>query len=166
MIDSNSPRAQRRVLATERRKKALQYRLAGATYEAIAAELGISRQAVAQLLDVALAETRKQISEGAEQLRAEEVRRLDAMLTALWEKAAKNGDEQSIDRVLRIMARRAALLGLDAPTKAEVKQTGDINAEIERYVAVLAGRGEGATTDPPEGRSELDADASADTASG
>lgn len=55
----------------------------------------------------------------ATDIRALELERLDAMLLALWPKARK-GNESSIDRVLRIMKRRADLTGIDAPQVIEV----------------------------------------------
>jgi hypothetical protein len=45
------------------------------------------------------------------------------MITVLWPQVAK-GNQGAVDRVLRIMERRAKLLGLDAPTKADVTSGG------------------------------------------
>lgn len=57
---------------------------------------------------------------------AEEVLRLDLeRLNDLWDKhfqAAKDGNIGSLTACIRIMERRAKLLGLDAPVKQEVKQ--------------------------------------------
>ena len=52
------------------------------------------------------------------------------MLLALWRRV-QNGDERAIDRVLRIMERRAKLLGLDAAAKTEHtgKEGGPIRYE-------------------------------------
>lgn len=61
---------------------------------------------------------KKTLQEPADELRTMEVERLDVMLDGLWDKASK-GDTWSVDRVLRIMERRASLLGLDAPVKRE-----------------------------------------------
>jgi hypothetical protein len=41
------------------------------------------------------------------------------MLLALWPQVLK-GNQGAIDRALRVMERRAKLLGLDAPTRQEV----------------------------------------------
>jgi hypothetical protein len=57
-------------------------------------------------------------TEKAEEVRRLELERLDAMLAGIWSRAAR-GEEAAIDRVLKIQARRAALLGLDAATKQE-----------------------------------------------
>jgi hypothetical protein len=48
-----------------------------------------------------------------------ELTRLDAMLLPLWRRV-QAGEEKAIDRALRIMERRARLLGLDAPTRGEL----------------------------------------------
>jgi hypothetical protein len=52
-------------------------------------------------------------------LRGLELERLDALHAACWP-AALAGHLRSIDTVLRIMRRRAALLGLDAPRRHHV----------------------------------------------
>lgn len=115
-MDTNSPNAPRRAKAAERRKVAVNLRIAGATFEQIGERLGVSAQAAYSLVSRALDKTRKATAESAETLRGMELTRLDAMQTAIWADAMK-GDEQKIDRLLKIQARRAALLGLDAPAK-------------------------------------------------
>jgi hypothetical protein len=63
-----------------------------------------------------MAEARAQIDTDASELKAEELSRLDGMLRGLWPDARK-GSHGAVDRVLKIMERRAKLLGLDAPVK-------------------------------------------------
>jgi hypothetical protein len=43
------------------------------------------------------------------------------MQAALWERAIEERDCKAIDRILRIMERRARLLGLDQPERRETK---------------------------------------------
>lgn len=62
---------------------------------------------------------------------AEDLKRLEAAEKAIWVKVLK-GDLLAIDRMLRIMERRAKLLGLDAPKRV------DITARI-RQIAIDAG---------------------------
>lgn len=90
-------------------------RIAGATFEQIGERLGISKQAAHDTVVKALDQTRRETAEGAEVIRHTELTRLDALQTALWADAIK-GDVQAVDRILKIMQRRAMLLGLDAPT--------------------------------------------------
>ena len=57
---------------------------------------------------------------------------------------AKEGSQTAVDRILRIMERRAKLLGLDAPTKiAPTDPSGEheysgIADDLQRRLAVLA----------------------------
>ena len=61
----------------------------------------------------------------ADGVRILEEYRLDALLAILWPQV-EEGDQGAIDRALRIMQRRAALRGLDAPTKvAPTDPTGE-----------------------------------------
>jgi hypothetical protein len=108
------------VQAREREEKALAFRKAGLTYQAIAKHCGYSSHEGARLAVFRSMERLTKIcNEKAEEVRRIEIERLDAMLAALWHRAAMQGDEAAIDRVLKIQARRAALLGLDAPAKSE-----------------------------------------------
>ena len=88
----------------------------------------------------ALAEINRQVSESADELRTLEACRLNELLNALWVRAI-GGDEKAIDRVLRIMERRARLLGLDAPTRTEAVTIDAIDREIARLSAELVQRG-------------------------
>ena len=110
----------RRLAAREREIKALELRKAGATYVQIAEALGISRAGAHKVVLRALARLEKEAGEEAEHLRRLEIERLDAMLLAIWPHV-KKGSLGAIDRAIRIMERRAKLLGLDAPTKADIQ---------------------------------------------
>jgi hypothetical protein len=140
----------------ERDADACRLRRDGCTYDHIAAELGYADRGDAykgvQRALVAI------VQEAAEEVRAVELDRLDM----LWRAGLKvlrakhvtvsNGkviylrDDQgnetpllddapvlnAIDRLLRIMERRAKLLGLDAPKRIEVLTMDVIDAEIAR----------------------------------
>lgn len=88
----------------------------------------------------------------AEDVKELEVQRLDRLLLAVWKKAAE-GDLGAVDRALRIMERRARLLGLDAPThlavedwreqaKAEGLDAGSIFETLVNAIAQMDGRGD------------------------
>ncbi|HLC05551.1 MAG TPA: hypothetical protein VJK02_21135 [Anaerolineales bacterium] len=129
------PTSPRRLAAKERATRALELRKSGRSYAAIADELGYnSPQASWKAVSDLLAAT---IQEPAKELRTLEVERLDAlfdvaypMALALLKQPAP--DEkirmQAMDRCLRIMERRARLLGLDAPMifdwRREAKEKG------------------------------------------
>ena len=126
----------RRVQAHTRHLQALELRKAGATYQAIADQLGYSNargahKAVASALKATLREP-------ADEVRDLEVARLDAMLLPLWWRV-QQGDERAVDRALKIMERRARLLGLDAPSKSE--QSGS-DGEPLKIVVEHVGREE------------------------
>ncbi len=107
----------KRITAAERQAQALALRKVGVTYEKIATELGYASASGAQKAVVSA--LRKVITEPAEELRQLELSRLDALLLSLWPAASK-GSVGAVDRVLKIMERRAAYLGLDAPKRLDV----------------------------------------------
>lgn len=124
---SGEPAAKRAAVA-ERRVKAINLRLAGVDWQTIADKLGYtSRGAACQDVTRAFEQRRKAEGRAAEEMRHVETERLDRLQAAVWGRALK-GDLKAVETVLRIMARRALLNGLDAPTKADtsVKITYDI----------------------------------------
>lgn len=108
----------------ERQAKALELRRAGRSYAEIAAALGLSKGGCHKLVHQGLAESRAAIAGSADELRAEEASRLDALLTATWPDA-RRGNLQAVDRVLKVMERRARLLGLDAPVRTALQGGGE-----------------------------------------
>lgn len=127
--------SERRIAAAERQRAALALRKAGHDYDEIAARLGYrGRSGAYQAVMTALKRT---VQEPSEDVRRLEVARLDALLAGLWD-AACAGKWLAVDRVLSIMARRAALLGLDAPAKSEETVHVLVSSLAER-AAVAAG---------------------------
>jgi hypothetical protein len=129
MTDANAPTAKRKVTAAQRRHQALQRRIGGWTFQAIGDELGITRQAAHGLVVTALKDLNEKTMESASELQRLELERLDVMNSAIWGAVLK-GDVGAIDRAIRIQARRAALMGLDAPAKIEESLKGEV---IIRY---------------------------------
>ena len=139
----------RRVRAHDRHLQALELRKAGATYQAIADQLGYAQAKGAyKAVTSALKATLK---EPAEELRTLEAERLDAALLAIWRRVTK-GDDKAIDRLLGIMKRRMELLGFGAAKRQELSalittlSARDLNlkrltseelAELERLVDKL-----------------------------
>src|SRR5699024_12051924 len=84
--------------------------------------------------DLSLAEVTKEV---AEQLRDVEAARLDALQRAIWERAI-DGDLSAMDRVIKIVDRRARLLGLDAPQQVAVNNGVDVDIEgaVDKLLAV------------------------------
>ena len=111
----------RRLAAIAKQQQALELRKAGVSYVAIADTLGYSGPSGAfNAIQSALKRT---LQEPADDLRTIEVARLDAMLLAIWP-GVKQGNYGAIDRAIRIMERRARLLGLDAPARADLTTDG------------------------------------------
>ena len=110
------------VKAVDRHLQALELRKAGISYARIAEALGFnSPQAAWKAVNCAL---KKTVQEPADELRTLEVERLDAAAAAIYP-SVKQGQYGAIDRWIKIMERRAKLLGLDAPTKTDVTSGGD-----------------------------------------
>ena len=105
-----------RITATERRREALDLRRSGLSFEQIGERLGITRQAAYKHVSKALDKLAEESSDSADKLRALELERLDKLLLGCYADAA-TGDLRAVDRALRIIERRAKLLGLDAPSK-------------------------------------------------
>ena len=97
--------------AAARRVVSLRLRQEGLSFRQIAQRLGISGKTAFQDVDVALAEVATLEHDEAKRLRALELGRLDALLQSLWAKA-KRGTYEAVDRVLKILDKRAELLGL------------------------------------------------------
>lgn len=114
----------------ERYRAVVQLRTAGITFDAIARQLGYSsRQGAKEAYDAALRRWGTEIADDARQL--EELR-----LDDLWRRTysrinSLSSDEDTSDEftkltqtAVRISARRAGLLGLDAPRQVEVAGPG------------------------------------------
>lgn len=120
---SREPQASaRRVQGAENKQRALELRKAGATYEQIGQQLGMTRQSAHKAVKTALESIAKESSEEAAEVLVLELERLDQMLTGLWV-SARQGNVASVDRVLRIMERRSRLLGLDADSTTRLEGT-------------------------------------------
>lgn len=113
MSGAHHEKSPERLRASERRRQAVELRMAGATYEQIGEKVGVSAQAAWKLVDKALARTKRDTSEAADTVRDLELSRLDRMQAGVWVAAIK-GSLGAIDRVLRIQERRSRYLGLDA----------------------------------------------------
>jgi len=122
---SNQPLGKKEEIAA-RRVTIFDLRRGGASLRMIAQRVGVSHETVAKDLAAVLKELNKASLSSADELREMELARLDMAALAI-QKSVSAGHLGAIDRWLRIMERRAKLLGLDKPTKIE--GAGD-NGEI------------------------------------
>jgi hypothetical protein len=95
--------------AAEKRKKALQLRMAGLAYSEIAATIGWADKSSA--FKAVKDELARIPRDDAKALMVMELERLDLLQVSLWG-AARNGDNFAVDRVIKIMDHRAKLAGL------------------------------------------------------
>lgn len=134
-MSTSSKRDERKLKIATRRAEALKLRTAGASYDTIAERLNYAdgsnarRDIQAALKDV--------IREPAQEVLTLELSRLDQMLLGLYRKAI-GGDVAAVDRVIRIMDRRAAYLGIDAPKESSVDIKTDSRERILSRLEVLA----------------------------
>lgn len=129
-----SPTSPRRIDSAHRDAAALDMRRAGHSYAHIAAELGYADRGHAhRQVSKALDAVR---SEPAEALRDMELARLDEMHAAVWDQA-RDGDLHALDRILRIMERRARLLGLDYSMRPHDRDAQTAEAVDEAVTIVL-----------------------------
>lgn len=121
----------------ERRMQALELRKAGATYDQIAKTCGYTDRTYAyKAVQTCI---KNLIRERSSEVVTIEIERLDAMLLSIWSKV-KDGDVAAIDRAIKIMERRAKLLGLDAPIKNEVSGPDGkpIQTQVFNHESVIA----------------------------
>lgn len=137
---AKSPHAPRRKQATspitraEEFARVLDLRRTGMTLRAMATEMGYADHAgVLKLLRAAISDIPK---EARDELIAIESERLELLQNATWEHAL-TGDPQSVAVALRVMERRASLLGLDAKRSVDVNLTESPEwADIRERIAL------------------------------
>jgi hypothetical protein len=121
--------AQQRALAHQRDADALHLRTAGANFEVIGRQLGVTASAAQKAYKRAI-ERLAPIAEREEGRRLE-AERLDQLQIPHWQKALA-GDTDALNAVLSIMSRRARLLGLDAPVEVHVSALLKVLTELRR----------------------------------
>jgi hypothetical protein len=119
MARRNGRSSPARVKAAERQQRALEMRRDGRTCADIAKHLGYASEAGARkAIHAALDGVRSESGETVERMRRLEQIRLDELTMILEIRIDDAGEDFSlrdVDALLRIMDRRARLLGLDAP---------------------------------------------------
>ena len=133
MSSKSKPPRRKDAAAAARALQALELRKAGATYEAIARACGYASGSGAY--KAVQRELQRCMQEPADDVRRLEIMRLDDLYRAMAPKALK-GDTWSVDRCLKIMERRAQLLGLDARPDVSMAQMTVIPIEAKVYEAI------------------------------
>lgn len=131
-----------------RENQATDLRRSGMTYAEIGEVMHCTPSTAYRSVMRALARNQ---AEEVEELRMVEGARLDRMQQAVWDRAL-TGDLPAMDRILKIMERRARLFSLDAPQKVAV-DTSRMDHEIETLLAELTELAAGAPASLREGES-------------
>lgn len=118
----------------EREHQALELRKAGASYDQIAQQLGLAGKGVAH--NVVMRALKAFMQEPCDDVRALEVSRLDQMLLGVWQQA-RSGHIGAIQSALRIMERRSAYLGLDAPKRSELSGPDGEAIQIDQVNTIV-----------------------------
>jgi len=135
----------------DKEKKVLELKRSGATWDAIAEVVGYANASGAfKAYKRAMVRT---LQQPADALREAEIDRLDRLQRAYWFEAIGDRDNPPIHKsaeiVLKIIDRRAKLLGLDAPTKIQAEvvtyDASGVEADIERIAYNLRGMDKGIT---------------------
>lgn len=140
--------------ATQRQANAVRLRKEGHSYRDIADLLNCSVSTAFTDVQKALEEIRKQTKEDIETIRSLELERLDMMLSAV-NPAAMAGDVKAVLATLKIMERRAKLLGLDAPESINVEAIN--HTEEMREMQRLREQIDAAISANPENRERITA---------
>lgn len=94
------------------------YAVRGWTQEQVAEELGISQAHVSRIIS----EVRKEIPlQTREEIVQERVEQIRAVVRRVVDEALDYGDKDAVSSLVKLWEREAKLLGLDAPTKQEIK---------------------------------------------
>lgn len=116
--------------------RVLELRRVGLTWQRIAEEVGYADHTGAYAAYKRA--IKRTMQQPADELRAQELDRIDRLQVAIWPNAMK-GDTRAILTIVRLMERRAKLTGLDMPIKIEQDVTTWTGGDsIDRAVRDLA----------------------------
>ena len=123
----------RRIRSTEKTLKALELRKRGLNYTQIGEKLGCHRSTACRYVLSELENLAERCREEAVYVRDLELQRLDELYLIAYRAIIRGNDLAGIDRCLRIMERRAKLLGLDKTGEAgDTGSLGDLVAVLEQ----------------------------------
>jgi hypothetical protein len=131
------PNARAAEVAKEaRRRKVAAMLLAGVTDQTtIAGKVGCDRTTVCRDVKAIEADWRERVAADVQGAKGKDDARLERLYAAAFAKATK-GDVGAINACVKILARRAAMWGYDAPTKIDLRTYAE---ELARQTGVAAG---------------------------
>ena len=138
----------------EREKRVLELRRGGLTFDLIAERVGYASASGAHKAYISAC--RRIVVEDVNAIRNAEIDRLDIAQAAIWADVVNGADAptraRAILALMKIMERRARLLGLDVPTKSQVEvnihDRDSIDAEVARLVSLLNSKPQSALDTP------------------
>ena len=135
--------------AIARRAMVMRYYLRGMTPTQIAEKMHTDAQTVKQSLSHAMRERREEHAMLADFSMIQMLDQLDQLFAAHFTGALQ--DHRVGEFILRVLDRKAKLLGLDAPQQLQVSVRSQIDDELERLVSMLRARAleEGVAVDTP-----------------
>ena len=118
----------------------LELRRSGETWERIAQVVGYANASGAQKAYQRVVTRVQKVT--VDEIRDLELDRLDRLQRAYWRSAVVDLNTKAADVVLKVMDKRAKLLGLDAPQRTQTEVINydgnfDYNADIERIIGLL-----------------------------
>ena len=121
----------------DREREIVELRTEGYVWREIAEQVGMSTAGVYKAYNRAMTRV---IAPSIEEHRELEMDRLDILQRTYWGPAV-NGNLRAADYVLRVIDKRAKLLGLDAPMKVQAEVVTydgtDLDREVERYARLI-----------------------------
>lgn len=129
----------------------LEQRRSGKSVMEIATNLERKPEEIKAIIEKCLRLYVQEMAGSVEEVRTLELYRLDGMLEKLWN---FRDDPRTVDSILKVMDRRAKLMGLDAAEKSEVKVTGLENMSDEDLAKQLENLALAARTGTPDGGPE------------
>jgi hypothetical protein len=141
------------LLAAKRKLEVIRLRRQGLTLREIGGKIGVSPARVHMILKDELSAINGECRESAEEERNLELGRLDDLHKALWKTIFEGTPEpelkiKAIIAMLKVMERRARLLGLDAPVKAAVAMAPGWEAPTPERLAEIRRTVYGVGSDP------------------
>jgi hypothetical protein len=121
-MEPDTPKPDKRITRTERKRKALELRMKGLGFKQIADELGWKSHSSAH--DAVMSALRETLQEPADELRILEAERLNKLYEHTMNRIDKD-NLWAVDRALKIMERRAGLLGLDMKPERDMSREAD-----------------------------------------
>ncbi len=127
--------SKKKLQISELRRKSLELRIIGLSYQQIADQLGVSKSRAYRACTAALDEINEETKKLAQLNKTLDLQRLDWIIREAMKQALK-GDLQAMDRIMKAIDRRAKIYGFEAPQKI-AHTTPDGEEAVQQGVVVV-----------------------------